>query len=305
MNSDANLLVAFVSGVLTFVSPCVLPLIPGYISYITGLSLEELKTSSKNNSINIALNTLFFIIGFTVVFTLLGASATYLGNAISSYKDILRWVGGIIIIVFGLHIAGISPIKFLYVQKSMEIKRKPKGYIGSDVFARMRRMQGFNVLHPMGYDAFGLPAEQYALEHNIAPQKAVIENVKTFERQLNKIGLSYDWDRKVNTTDPDFYRWTQWIFLKLFGSWYGSTGSPQATQKARPISELIKIFEKDGNQKVNSVSGKVQVFSASDWKAMDEKTKQDVLMKYRLDSGRIKTTMMLRRMLKRLKNPCR
>ncbi|KKQ99734.1 MAG: Leucine-tRNA ligase [Parcubacteria group bacterium GW2011_GWC1_39_12] len=158
----------------------------------------------------------------------------------------------------------------------------PKGYIGSDVFARMRRMQGFNVLHPMGYDAFGLPAEQYALEHNIAPQKAVIENVKTFERQLNKICLSYVWDRKVNTTDPDFYRWTQWIFLKLFGSWYGSTGSPQATQKARPISELIKIFEKDGNQKVNSVSGKVQVFSASDWKAMDEKTKQDVLMKYRL-----------------------
>ena len=116
----------------------------------------------------------------------------------------------------------------------------PKGYIGSDVFARMKRMQGFNVLHPMGYDAFGLPAEQYALEHKIAPQKAVKENIKTFERQLNKIGLSYDWDRRVNTTDPDFYRWTQWIFLKLFNSWYNKDKN-----KAEPITNLIKIFEKE------------------------------------------------------------
>src|ERR1035437_9862988 len=99
----------------------------------------------------------------------------------------------------------------------------PKGYIGSDVYARMKRMQGFNVLHPMGYDAFGLPAEQYALQHKIHPKKAVEENVKTFERQLSMIGLSYDWSRKVNTTDPKYYKWTQWIFLQIYNSWYDNT----------------------------------------------------------------------------------
>ncbi len=153
----------------------------------------------------------------------------------------------------------------------------PKGYIGSDVYARMRRMQGFNVLHPMGYDAFGLPAEQYALEHNIAPQKAVVENLKTFEKQLNKIGFSYDWDRKVNTTDPGFYRWTQWIFLKLYNSWYN-----KEKNKADSIGNLIKIFEKSGNEKIDAASGSVDLFSASEWKAKTEKEKQNVLMKYRL-----------------------
>ncbi|MFA5888786.1 MAG: leucine--tRNA ligase [Candidatus Paceibacterota bacterium] len=137
----------------------------------------------------------------------------------------------------------------------------PKGYIGSDVYARMKRMQGFNVLHPMGYDAFGLPAEQYALEHKIAPQKAVTENVKTFESQLNKIGLSYDWDRRINTTDPSYYRWTQWIFLKLYNSWYNKDKN-----KAEPIGELVKIFEK----------------SDLEWKKKNSKEKQDILMKYRL-----------------------
>ncbi|MEQ1561170.1 MAG: class I tRNA ligase family protein [Nitrospira sp.] len=137
----------------------------------------------------------------------------------------------------------------------------PKGYIGSDVYARMKRMQGFNVLHPMGYDAFGLPAEQYALEHHIHPRKAVIENVKTFENQLSIIGLSYDWSRKVNTTDPEFYRWTQWIFLKLYNSYYNKD-----TDKAEPIENLIKKFEGAG----------------SEWKQKTEKEKQDVLMNYRL-----------------------
>jgi len=136
----------------------------------------------------------------------------------------------------------------------------PKGYIGSDIFARMKRMQGFNVLHPMGYDAFGLPAEQYALEHKIAPQKAVIENVKTYRKQLEKIGFSYDWSREVNTTDPDFYHWTQWIFLKLYGSWYNKENN-----KAEPIENLIKKFEK-----------------TEEWKLKSEKEKQDELMKYRL-----------------------
>jgi leucyl-tRNA synthetase len=150
----------------------------------------------------------------------------------------------------------------------------PKGYIGSDVYARMRRMQGFNVLHPMGYDAFGLPAEQYALEHKIVPQNAVKENVKTFENQLNKIGLSYDWDRKVNTTDPGFYRWTQWIFLKLYNSWYN-----KEKNKADSIANLVKIFEKSGNEKLNAASGSVDVFSSSEWKVKTEKEKQNILMK--------------------------
>ena len=136
----------------------------------------------------------------------------------------------------------------------------PKGYIGSDVFARLKRMQGYNVLHPMGYDAFGLPAEQYALEHNIHPRQAVIANIKTFEKQLSIIGLSYDWDRRVDTTDPNFYRWTQWIFLKLYNSWYNKD-----KEKAEPIESLIKIFEKNG-----------------DWKSKTEKEKQDTLMQYRL-----------------------
>lgn len=155
----------------------------------------------------------------------------------------------------------------------------PKGYIGSDILAREKRMQGFNVLHPMGYDAFGLPAEQYALEHHINPREAVKENVKTFEKQLSIIGLSYDWDRKVNTTDPDFYHWTQWIFLKIYNSWYNKD-----TDKAEPIETLIKRFEKSGNAAVNAVcdDNTTPQFSATDWKAKTEKEKQDTLMKYRL-----------------------
>ena len=153
----------------------------------------------------------------------------------------------------------------------------PKGYIGSDVFARMKRMQGFNVLHPMGYDAFGLPAEQYAIEHNINPKQAVEKNVKTFEKQLSTIGLSYDWDRRVNTTDPSFYKWTQWIFLKIYNSWYNKNAN-----KAEPIEKLIKIFEKSGNEKIDAVHSEVDIFSASAWKEKTKKEKQDVLMKYRL-----------------------
>ncbi|MES2213328.1 MAG: class I tRNA ligase family protein [Patescibacteria group bacterium] len=153
----------------------------------------------------------------------------------------------------------------------------PKGYIGSDVYARFKRMQGFNVLHPMGYDAFGLPAEQYAIQHNIHPRKAVELNIKTFEKQLSNIGLSFDWDRKVNTTDPEYYRWTQWIFLKIFESWYD-----KKKDKARPIADLIKIFEKSGSVGADAASDAVVPFSAKEWKAKSEKEKQDVLMKYRL-----------------------
>jgi leucyl-tRNA synthetase len=154
----------------------------------------------------------------------------------------------------------------------------PKGYIGSDVYARMKRMQGFNVLHPMGYDAFGLPAEQYAITHKIHPRKAVLENVKTFERQLSIIGLGYDWDRKVNTTDPEYYRWTQWIFLQIYNSWYDVS-----KDKAQPIDALKKRFAKEGNSKVQAVCDEnTPVFTAQEWKAKNAKEQQDILMKYRL-----------------------
>jgi leucyl-tRNA synthetase len=155
----------------------------------------------------------------------------------------------------------------------------PRGYIGSDVYARLRRMQGFNVLHPMGYDAFGLPAEQYAIEHKIHPRKAVEVNVATFERQLSVIGLSYDWSRKVNTTDPEYYKWTQWIFLQIYDSWYDKT-----KDKARPITELVEIFEKNGNQDVDAVSdqGFSTIFSKDEWKNYADIERQDILMKYRL-----------------------
>ena len=154
----------------------------------------------------------------------------------------------------------------------------PRGYIGSDVYARMKRMEGYNVLHPMGYDAFGLPAEQYALQHKIHPRKAVEENVKTFEKQLSIIGLSYDWSRKVDTTDPKYYKWTQWIFLQIFNSWFDVTKN-----KARPISELENIFEKNGNIKVNAVcNSDTEIFNAKQWKDFSKKEKQDILMKYRL-----------------------
>ncbi len=164
----------------------------------------------------------------------------------------------------------------------------PKGYIGSDVYARMKRMQGFNVLYPMGYDAFGLPAEQYALQHNISPKKAVAENVKTFEKQLSIIGLSYDWERRVNTTDPNFYHWTQWIFLKIYDSWYD-----RKADKARPIAELVKIFQKygsmgadggkvKGNIVADAVGDATLPFTSLEWKAKSEKEKQEILMKYRL-----------------------
>lgn len=154
----------------------------------------------------------------------------------------------------------------------------PRGYIGSDVYARMKRTQGYNVLHPMGYDAFGLPAEQYALQHKIHPQKAVEDNVKTFRKQLSIIGLSYDWSRVVNTTDPKYYKWTQWIFLQIYNSWYDKTKN-----KARDIKDLELIFSKNGNKKVNaSCSDEVEIFTAQKWNSFSKKDKQDILMKYRL-----------------------
>lgn len=153
----------------------------------------------------------------------------------------------------------------------------PRGYIGSDVYSRVKRMQGFNVLHPMGYDAFGLPAEQYAIEHKIHPRKAVDINVKTFEKQLSIIGLSYDWSRRVNTTDPEYYRWTQWIFLQLFNSYYDTKKN-----KAESIESLVKTFEKSGNLKINAHHSCRIIFNAKEWKSFDDLKKQEILMNYRL-----------------------
>jgi leucyl-tRNA synthetase len=154
----------------------------------------------------------------------------------------------------------------------------PRGYIASDVYARLKRMQGFNILHPMGYDAFGLPAEQYAIAHKIHPRKAVEENIKTFRRQLDLIGLSYDWTRSVNTTDPGYYKWTQWIFLKLYKSWYDNK-----KQKAEPIENLIKLFEKEGNKDIDaSCSADIKIFTKEEWKNYNDLEKQNILMKYRL-----------------------
>ena len=118
----------------------------------------------------------------------------------------------------------------------------PLGYIASDIFARYKRLKGFNVLHPMGYDAFGLPAEQYAIEHGVHPAVSTAKNIQTFRSQLDKMGFSFDWSREVRTSDPSYYKWTQWIFLKLFNSWYN-----RETNRAEPITTLIpklKDFDK-------------------------------------------------------------
>ncbi|MFN8886763.1 MAG: leucine--tRNA ligase, partial [Cyclobacteriaceae bacterium] len=144
--------------------------------------------------------------------------------------------------------------------------------------------KGFNVLHPMGFDAFGLPAEQYALEHGIHPAVSTADNISNFKRQLGNIGFSYDWSREVQTCDPTYYRWTQWIFLQIFDSWFN-----RKKQKAERIAELIKLFETEGNQhhpvpntKFNPEGYPGQNFTASQWKGFEEKIQQEILMQYRL-----------------------
>ena len=153
----------------------------------------------------------------------------------------------------------------------------PLGYIASDIFARYKRLKGFNVLHPMGYDAFGLPAEQYAIQTGQHPEKTTHDNVARYRQQLDRIGFSFDWDREFRTSDPDYYKWTQWAFLKMFGSWYDS-----ALQKARPIEELVKAFEEGGSAAVQAACSDGPAFTAGEWKAFSEKEKADVLMRYRL-----------------------
>ena len=154
----------------------------------------------------------------------------------------------------------------------------PLGYIASDIFARYKRLKGFNVLHPMGYDSFGLPTEQYAIETGIHPAIATKANVKRYREQLDRMGFSFDWSREVLTSDPSYYKWTQWIFKQLFKSYYCNKYN-----KARPISELINEFEKNGNYEVKSpCDDDTPLFSAQDWVSWDENKKQNILLKYRL-----------------------
>tara|TARA_R110002020_G_scaffold445058_2_gene656863 strand:+ start:7813 stop:10899 length:3087 start_codon:yes stop_codon:yes gene_type:complete len=154
----------------------------------------------------------------------------------------------------------------------------PLGYIASDIYARYKRHKGFNVLHPMGYDSFGLPAEQYAIQTGQHPAITTEANINRYREQLDKIGFSFDWSREVRTSDPNYYKWTQWIFIQLFNSWYNKDND-----KAEDISSLIAIFEKEGNQSVNAVCDEdVTVFSAADWKAFTTKEQQEVLLQYRL-----------------------
>ena len=155
----------------------------------------------------------------------------------------------------------------------------PLGYIASDIYSRFKRLKGFNVLHPMGYDAFGLPAEQYAIEHGVHPAVSTDQNINNFRRQLDNIGFCYDWDREVRTCDAGYYKWTQWIFLQLFNSFYN-----RKTNKAEKIEALISSFEKEGNatHPIPNSQFPITSFTAEQWKAFDEKTKQDILMQYRL-----------------------
>lgn len=165
----------------------------------------------------------------------------------------------------------------------------PLGYIASDIYSRYKRLKGFNVLHPMGYDSFGLPAEQYAIQTGQHPSITTEVNIKGgvdkqgnhiegYEKQLKKLGFSYDWDREFRTSDPSYYRWTQWIFIQLFNSYYDND-----KDKALPVSELIKTFEKEGNAGINASSDDdTPVFTAEEWKAFSEKEQQEILLKYRL-----------------------
>ncbi len=154
----------------------------------------------------------------------------------------------------------------------------PLGYIASDIYARYKRHKGFNVLHPQGYDSFGLPAEQYAIQTGQHPAKTTEENITTYRRQLDQIGFSFDWSREVRTSNPKYYKWTQWIFIQLFNSWYNND-----SDKAEDISTLISLFEASGNAEVNAACDEdIESFTAEDWKNFSDKKQQEILLQYRL-----------------------
>ncbi|MDR9456614.1 MAG: class I tRNA ligase family protein [Salegentibacter sp.] len=154
----------------------------------------------------------------------------------------------------------------------------PLGYIASDIYARYKRHTGFNVLHPQGYDSFGLPAEQYAIQTGQHPALTTAKNIERYREQLDKIGFSFDWSREVRTSDPEYYKWTQWIFIQLFESWYDLEAD-----KSRPVSELEEIFASEGNSRVNAAcDDDVEEFSADDWNNFSSEEKQRIFLKYRL-----------------------
>ena len=159
----------------------------------------------------------------------------------------------------------------------------PLGYIASDIMARYKRHKGYNVLHPMGYDSFGLPAEQYAIQTGQHPKITTEQNITRYREQLDKIGFSFDWEREVRTSDPNYYKWTQWIFIQIFNSWYN-----KKTDKAEPIETLIKEFETKGFNRdlddtlTGDIENDLAPFTAEEWKAFDEKKKSDILMNFRL-----------------------
>ncbi|WP_437369522.1 leucine--tRNA ligase [Maribacter litoralis] len=154
----------------------------------------------------------------------------------------------------------------------------PLGYIASDIYARYKRHKGFNVLHPQGYDSFGLPAEQYAIQTGQHPAITTAANIKTYRRQLDQLGFSFDWSREVRTSSPDYYKWTQWIFIQIFNSWYNKD-----TDKAEDIETLISKFSSDGNANVNAVcDDDIEAFTADEWTAFSDVRKQEILLQYRL-----------------------
>ena len=153
----------------------------------------------------------------------------------------------------------------------------PLGYIASDIYSRFKRLQGFNVLHPMGYDAYGLPAEQYAIQTGQHPAITTEKNINRYREQMDKIGFSYDWSREVRTSEPEYYHWTQWAFIKMFNSYYC-----YQAQQARPIEELIDVFVQSGTEGLNIACGEELSFTADEWKAKSDKEQQEILLNYRL-----------------------
>ena len=153
----------------------------------------------------------------------------------------------------------------------------PLGYIASDIYSRFKRLQGFNVLHPMGYDAYGLPAEQYAIQTGQHPEITTKNNIARYREQLEKIGFCYDWSREIRTCDPEYYKWTQWAFIRMFNSYYCND-----EKQARPISELIQAFETSGTEGLNVACGEELSFTAEEWKAKSDKEKQEILLNYRI-----------------------
>lgn len=153
----------------------------------------------------------------------------------------------------------------------------PLGYIASDIFSRYKRLRGFNVLHPMGYDAYGLPAEQYAIQTGQHPEKTTTQNIARYRSQLDNIGFCYDWDREIRTCDPEYYHWTQWAFIEMFNHYFDTLEN-----KARPVAELVEHFSKHGSEGIHAAETKPLRFTAEEWNAMDEKQKSDTLMNYRI-----------------------